>query len=207
MPVALDDILQAVWKSKHTDPNTIMVQAFYYKASNVVDGDEANVQLDMEQQHISLFENIQTSLSNRYEMTAVRVTNQTQKTLIGEGPGAGFTGIGGAGEVLPAQDAALVVARSTKLGHQGRKYLGPLLEGVVDNGALLPANLANFDAFGQMWDSEWVGNVTGNTYQPGTVKFAPGGAVQEFTQFDTFLSTAYADMRTQRSRRPGVGLG
>lgn len=206
MTVAANDVLQAIWKAQHTDPNTRTIQSFYFQATDVADGDDILVQGELRDRLIALFGQIQGLFSQRYLMNSVRVTNQTQKTLLGENNGAGFVGAGGDVEVLPAQDAALVVARSNALGHQGRKFLGPFTEAAFDNGALTAAAQAACDAFAENWDDSFVGGVTNNTYQPGTASFAQGGALQGFRGFTNGLNTALSDARTQRSRRPGVGL-
>lgn len=206
--VAVNDILKATWMANHTSPNTKVIQDFYWRVDTLNDGGEANNGNDLQTRCVDIFTTIQARLSTRYVLERIRVTNQTQKELLLDGPPAGgFAGTNASLEVLPAQDAVLVVVRSRKLGHQGRKYLGPIPEDVVADGKVDPVSLADFTSFGATWDSSFNGGVTTNLFTPGTVKFAPGGAVQSFTPFDDFLETAFEDMRTQRSRRPGVGLG
>jgi len=206
MAVAQNDVIQASWESVHSDPNTRMVQHFYFQAFDVVDGDEQNCAQDIQTQLLAIWANVQPHLSNRYVLETIRVTNQTQKVLMLDSDGGGFTGTGGAGQATSAQVAALAIARSNKLGHQGRKYIGPPLEDDVDNGNLSAPFLAAMEAFASAWDAPFNGAITNNAWIVGTVKFAQGGAVQAFTEFTNGLSSAEPVTRTQRSRTPGKGL-
>lgn len=206
MPQVLNDVVKAVWRVVHTTPNTIIENVYAWKITDLVDGADVDCGAEIISELIAMYTGISALFADRYVLQDVRITNETQKTFVFDGDGVGFTGSGGAGEVLPAQDAALVLARSKKLGHQGRKYLGPLLENVSENGIIGAGAQALLVTFAGRWDSAFTGAGTGNEYTPGTVKYAPGGAVQTFTAFDTDSSKILTEVRTQRRRRPGVGL-
>jgi len=206
MAVEEGDILKVLWKAKHTDPNTQIRQAFFFKVATLVDADNLQVGEELDSAITALYQLIAIRMSNRYEKTAVKVTNQSKKELIKDNLTLAFSGTGGIFEALPAQDCPLVIVRSNKLGHQARKFLGPVLEDTVLNGALTPAALVDFQAFGTEWEKQLNGALTTNVYSPVTVKFGVGGQVLSTEFILTGLSQAFSDMRTQRSRRPGVGL-
>lgn len=209
MAVAINDILAASWKADHTDPNTKEIQTFYWQITDVTLGDEPAVHQDLRDRLIAMYTTLQGQFSIRYGMTAVRTVNLTQRIRMGEDAGAGFTGNNIDNEVMPAQNAALVVARGPQFGHTGRKYMGPFPESQFDNGALIDAAFNAMEAFGDVFEAQFNGGVTNNTYVPGTVQFqAPpnSGVPQSFRAFQGGLRTAYRDARTQRSRRPAVGL-
>lgn len=206
MTVVNDDVLACTWKARHDDPTTKIRQTFYYQVTDVTDGNDATVHAELRDELIALYTIVANGFSDRYVLTAVKTTNQTQKTLLGENAGGGFAGTGVAGEVLPAMNCGLCVARHQALGQPGRKYVGPYLESVVANGQLDVAAQANLQSFVNRWDTQFIG-ATNNTYQPGTAQFVkPGGALAGFKPFSALLGTAFFDMRTQRSRRPGIGL-
>lgn len=207
MPVANGDILKAVWQARHSSPNTIVQNVFHWRVDDFLDGDDQSNFLDiLERLRTTMYPHIALDLSERYVLDDVRVTNDTQKTFVGDGIGAGFAGTGGAGEVLPAQDAVLVYARSRQLGHQKRCYLGPYLEASVENGALTAAAFARAQDFAEDMDDSWLGALTNNQFVPVTVKYNPGGAIAQVTNLSANLHAAERDMRTQRRRRPTVGL-
>lgn len=206
MTVAQDDVIKAVWKVIHTTPNTIVENVFHWKVTDLVSGVFADVGTDIQVELEALFATITGNLSERYVLSDIRVTDLTQKLFVIDGVGAGFTGGGGAGEVLPAQDAAIVLARSRQQGHQGRKYLGPLLEAAVENGNLSAGALTTMFTFANKYENVFNGSVTTNEYTAGTAQIAVGGGLAGFTAFENGLHTALSAMRTQRSRRPGVGL-
>lgn len=206
MPVAQDDVLKAVWQATQTDPNTKIQNVYYWQVNDLVDGDEANVKTDFENFMTAMYGNIQALFSERYALDSIRITNATQRTFVSDDEAIAFVGTGGAGEVFPAQDAALVLARSRQLGHVGRKYIGPLLENTMENGELGAGAAAALQAFCDAWDQPFVGGVTNNVYLPGTAKFNPGGTLNSFRGFFAGLGSVINDARTQRRRRPGVGF-
>jgi len=206
MAVAQDDVLKAVWQAEHSQPNTRIQNVFYWQVNDLVDGDEANVKLDIENFMTTMYGEIQALFSDRYSLESIRITNVTQKTFVSDDEAIAFVGTGGAGEVFPAQDAALVLARSRQLGHVGRKYIGPILENVMENGELGAGAAAALQQFCDDWDAPFVGGVTNNVYLPGTAKFNPGGGLNSFRGFLAGLGSVIEDARTQRRRRPSVGL-
>ena len=206
MAIENNDLLKAVWQARQSNPNTISQNVFLWRIEDALDFGEANVGADIINYLISMYTEIDAALSDEYILESVRITNESKKEFVFQGTGAGFAGVNIVAQCMPAQNAVEILARSRKLGKPGRKYLGPVTEDVFTDGTLDPLAVALFDAFLAKYDNTFVGAVTTNAYRPGTATYFPGGAVNEFTPWVQGLGTVYRDARTQRRRRPRVGL-
>lgn len=206
MPVVQDDVLKVVWTARQTSPNTIAQNVFFLRVDDVTDGDFVNVWADINAWLVAMYNNVAAQFTTGYLHTDTRITDETQKVFVGDGvEGPAFAGTD-AGECSPAMNACEVLARSRALGHIGRKYVGPLAESAMNDGDLTVGAHANFVLFVNAWDAVFIGATTNNTYQPGTAKFNQGGGLAGFTAFADDLQKVVVGIRTQRRRRPTVGL-
>ncbi len=205
MTVALNDILKVVWQSKVDGIGTRIQNVFYWLVQVLLDGDEANVALDFDAELPSLYGNISDWFSLDYILESVRITNETQKTFVGE-PTPAFAGGAAADTSTPAQVAVQVLARAIELGHTARKYVGPCIEATHTNGEIVALAKTDFEAYGLQWAAGFIGGTSVNDYQPVMVKFAAGGAVDSFKAINPGLTTVTTVARTQRRRIPGRGL-
>lgn len=205
MTVAVNDILKNVWQAQVDGIGTRVQNVFQWLTAVLIDGDEANVTLDFEAKVPSLYAFISDWFSSDYTLEHIRITNDTQKTFVGQ-PSPVYAGAGAADASTPAQVAIQVLARAQELGHVARKYIGPCIEAAHTNGSLVAGALADFQGFAGAWALPFIGATTGNDYQPVMVKYAVGGGVASFKIIDENLTTVTPVARTQRRRIPGRGL-
>lgn len=206
MPIQANDVLKACWQVLHTNPNTRAQNIYYWQITDLVDPTDANVFNDIGDRLVEMYTTVQAQLTTGYTLENIKVTNVTKRELVGEGVAPGTFDGTDAGEALPAQNAAEVLARSRTLGHVGRKYIGPLAESAVNDGELTVGAFTNFEAFVNIFDATFTAVGTGNTYVPGTASFNVGGGLQQFRAFASDLQKTVLGIRIQRRRRPNVGL-
>lgn len=205
MAVAQDDILRCVWKFKVVGLATRGLNTYYFKVEDLVSATDADVASDFDGAITNYYDQIIAQLSSDYVAESLRITNVSKKEFVGDSV-PGFAGTGAAGASSPGQVAVEVLGRARKLGHIARKYLGPIIEAVHDDGVLTAAALTAFNLFRDKYVLQFVGGVTTNTYTPVMVKFLAGGGVGGHEEIDQDLGVVIQTARTQRSRTPGVGL-
>ena len=205
MAVVVDDILKIVWQAKVAGIGTRIQNVYYYQVSTLVDGDEANVSLDWAGLMPILYANIGDWFSIDYVLEHLRITNDTQKTFVGQ-PTPVFVGGAAANTSSPAQVAVEVLGRAQALGHTARKYIGPVIEAAHTDGVLVALALVDFNVFADSYSDGALGGTTGNLYLPVMVKHAVGGAIDSFLFLDENLHSVIPTARTQRRRIPGRGL-
>ncbi len=205
MTVAVNDILKIVWQAKVDGIGTRIQNVFYWLVNVLNDGGEANVASDFEAKLPAMYDNISDWFSLDYILESVRVTNETQKTFVGE-PTPVFIGGAAANTSTPAQVAVQVLARAVELGHTGRKYVGPTIEATHTNGVIVAAAKIDFEVYAIEWATGFIGGISTNDYQPVIVKFAVGGGIDSFLPLNALLTTVTPVARTQRRRIPGRGL-
>ncbi len=205
MPVAQADIIRCVWKFKVAGLATRGINTYYFRVDDLVSAIDADVASDFDGAITNYYDQIIAQYSSDYVASSLRITNASKKEFIGDSVPV-FAGTGAAGASSPAQVAVEVLGRARKLGHIARKYLGPIIEAVHDDGVLTVGALTAFNLFRDKYVLSFVGGVTTNTYFPVMVKFAVGGAVVSTEDIDQDLGVVIQTARTQRSRTPGVGL-
>lgn len=205
MTVAVDDVLKVVWQAKVSGIGTRIQNVFYWQVNPLGDGDETLISDEFDGFMPTLYAFISDWLSVDYSLEFLRITNDTQKTFVGQ-PSPVFVGGGGANLSTPAQVAVEVLARAAILGHVARKYIGPCIEATHTDGVLVAAAQADFDAFALNWALAFVGGVTANGYLPVMVSHVAGGGIGVITPIDEDLHTVIPTARTQRRRIPGRGL-
>ncbi len=205
MAVAQDDLLRCVWKFKVDGLATRGLNTYYFKVEDLVSAVDEDISADFDGAITNYYDQIIAQLSSDYAAESLRITNISKKEFVGDAVPA-FVGTGAAGASSPGQVAVEVLGRARKLGHIARKYLGPVIEAVHDDGVLTAGALIAFNLFRDKYVLQFVGGVTTNTYTPVMVKFLAGGGVGGFEEIDEDLGVVIPTARTQRSRTPGVGL-
>jgi hypothetical protein len=103
-------------------------------------------------------------------------------------------------DTLPTGDAGLLLARTSKPGHHGSKYFGPLSEASVDGGQCNGVCLGRlFSAGGKAYDSPWE-STNDIEYEPGILD-SELGILRPVVSLE-----AQPDIAYQRRRRPGRGI-
>lgn len=205
MAVLVNDVLKVVWQARVDGIGTRVQNVFYWRVAVLGDGDETNIAIELAARLNLIYGNIQDWFSADYILELIRITNDSQKTFVGQPPEV-FAGGGPIGASTPAQIAVEVLARASALGHTARKYLGPCIEAAHTDGVLVALALTDFQLFAAAWAVAWVGGATTNTYEPVMVAHLAGGALGLVTLIDPDLHTVVPTARTQRRRIPGRGL-
>lgn len=199
MPAVLNDVIRASVKADYDFADDV-VNVFWFRLTTVIDGSDATLEVDAVAIIESLFANIAGSIGSKLAQDNVTLINKTQDEFIGEA--ALTTNFNGAGDVLPLQCAALVIGRTAKPRTQGRKYLGPLPEGVQQDGILTAASRIEFDAFAAEYVAP-LSPASGNVWEAGVAKLGAGGVLVSFEPFKE--GKALGAIRTQRRRTLGRG--
>lgn len=183
--------------------NTVAQNIYHLLAADLADGLEATVFADMTRLLDSMMTTVEIFFAQDYVLRRVKVINVDQQTFVGEGAPIAWAGTNAGGLNSPSQVAVEVLARSERLGHVGRKYLGPVVESSFVDGVMSPQALAAFGDYLNIYQATYLDGVSTNTYNPGTLSpVVPPG-------FRTFLAgrgTVVPVARTMRSRIPGRGL-
>lgn len=140
-----------------------------------------------------------SQVSVLYTIPTIDVFNLTQQTFLGQFT----TTLGGAdaGEALPPQVTALVMARTTTLRVEGRKYLPVFGEAQQVAGRWTAGAQAAMTAFGAVWVDPFID--TAGTIGQGVIVTKLGGVM---TASHNILATRIIiDARTQRRRTVGRG--
>lgn len=145
------------------------------------------------------YDNINYGVADNVSYDTIALYNLTQDEYYGEA--AWFTltnGGGGTNPMLPPQNAPLVLFPTTEPGSQGKKFLPPITDNVIDDdGSLTAGFVGNMGVFA----SDILAGVAPGTY---TVDF---GVYRPIT--DEYISFASAIPRdfvaTQRRRYTGKG--
>lgn len=143
---------------------------------------------------------LQPGLTDELSFETIEAVNTTQGTPIDEAAWPTLT-VGGASanQAEPLQVAALVRFPTNYLGSQGRKYIGGLTEGQLeDNGIVSTGTLGGLATFGADVVAGFA--VTGND-------FVPGVDNPTLARFAAFTGAIVNDVvSTQRRRKQGVGI-
>jgi len=205
MTVLVNDVMKVVWQARVDGIGTRIQNVYYWRISVLGDGDETNIAIELGARLNVIYSMVSDWFSADYILEKIRVTNDSQKTFVGE-PVEVFAGGGGVGTSTPAQIAVEILARASALGHTARKYLGPCIEAAHTDGNLVALALLDFNNFAAAWAAAWVGGATTNVYDPVMVAHVAGGALGLITNIDEDLHTVVSTARTQRRRIPGRGL-
>lgn len=102
---------------------------------------------------------------------------------------------------LPRGNAALLVARTTDPDVNGKKYIPGLAEGSIGDGLINAPVVANLVSFGVEWLTQFVGGVSGATWDPGI--WSPT-RTNLFVMSGTLIVSNI--VAYQRRRKRGVGI-
>jgi hypothetical protein len=204
MPVVNGDVLTLAATFSVGGNNTIAMNVYQFLAEDIQDGTESVVYFDLATRLDEMMTEIELAYADDYVLSGCRVTNRTQNTFVGDSPLIAWAGAEVAPENMPSQVAVEVLARSLSLGHVGRKYLGPIIEGVMNDGVVTAPNLALFEAYLGLYESAFVDPLSANAYKSGTMRMV--GAAPLFTPFSGGRGRVVNVARTMRTRTPGRGL-
>lgn len=204
MAVGQDDILRVVAQFRAAQTSTRVQGVYHFKVNTFVMGPDSDVANDFKTFMEALYLTIAGLQSTTTVGEFVKVTNLTQRERVGQ-LGLTYAGTVPGGEILPPQCAAEVLVSLKKLRSTARKYIGPLAETIQADGILTAAAVANLTDFLAMYITNFNGAITGNTYEPVTVKTA-GTVIQNVNTFDDSTGRIVDIVHTQRRRTQGVGL-
>jgi len=138
-------------------------------------------------------------MPNNVSFTEYKVTNVDADVEIGISGWPTFTVGGGSGDMLPEGLAGLVRYRTGDVGHEGRKFIGPLGEVNQTDGQLAAATVTALGDFGD--ETAYLYTATsGNQYQ---------NKILDRTTAETRPTTEVVASSTpayQRRRKPGRGI-
>jgi len=204
MPVAVGDVLKITAEFTAGRQDTIVQNVYHFKVDDVADGEFSSVHKDLCAQVRAMMVTVEDFFNTQFVLRKFRSIDLAQTIFLGESVPVAWAGADISNDDVAAQVAVEVLARSLKLGHVGRKYLGPTAELTWQDGVLTGPAEASFENFKDMYEAGFVGSVTLNNYTPGTWNPL---MLPTFQPFVVGRGTVVHTARTMRSRIPGRGLG
>jgi len=204
MSLTANDILRVTAQIKHGASATRTQGVFHWQCTDVVSAVFADIKADFAARLTALYDPMRVYYLDTAGAEGFRLIDLTKGETYGIGSWT-FQGLDNAIDEVSPQVAVECVAYTFDAGRFGRKYLGPVTEPDIANGQVSAALKAATEAFGAIWNAQFAGAVTGNTYIPGVAR--KSGGVWVFKQFATALGILVpSGTRTQRSRTAGRGL-
>jgi hypothetical protein len=198
------DVLKAVAEFVLND-GSIVQNVFYYLASFAAVQSDAAVLAaiigNIEDIYAEIVSDVSSTVAvNPTEVSEIAWDSGTGKWEVVRAVGTDTPTIvfTGAGDVLPNQNAMVIVANTTRPKSRGRKFFFAIPEGIQDEGDLESTAVADLVDAG----ADWINDTTisaGNDLVPGVPR----------TNNDVFLEFTMAIVNSiigsQRRRKPGVG--
>lgn len=192
------DVLEATLNGRF-DTTDEMINVLQVKISDAQGGSAAEALAFISEWTIGLMTALSGAVTTRYSIPTIDIHNLTQNTFVGQF----ITTLGGlnASEALPPQITALIMARTTTVSVEGRKYAPVFGEDQCNGGRWSAAAQAAMIAFGGLWSALFVAtNLVAGT---GIIVTKLAGVMT--AEHPIAATRIIIDARTQRRRTIGRG--
>lgn len=180
-------------------PDSVVAMNVYYWMTPDAQGAESDRKDELAARVNSLYDLVDTYMSNDADFLDIQITNLTELTPTTVHPWPTLTSGGAVGTALPPGVAFLITAGTTVLKVYARKYLPGFTEAVWEFGTWSATLLTAGAAFGAYWLSGFTGGTTGTVWVPCVLRSA--GNIAYFINLFVRSEPGY-----QRRRREGSGI-